>query len=60
MLFAAWWMHYLHSVSATDPAQIPLSVLFLELNCYCVAIVRLHVTAADALVRHGVDRVDFR
>src|SRR5262249_24467017 len=27
----AWWPRYLHSVSAADPAQIPLSLLFLEL-----------------------------
>jgi hypothetical protein len=37
-----------------------LSLLFLELNGYCVNAVRLHVYAADVLVRLGVDRDDFR
>ena len=60
MHFAAWWMHYLHSVSAADPVQVPLSLLFLELSGYCVNAVRLHVYAADVLVRLGVDRDDFR
>jgi len=37
-----------------------LSLLFLELNSYCVSAVRRHVYAADVLVRHGVDREGFR
>jgi hypothetical protein len=32
--FRAWWAHYLHSVSAAGPVQVPLSLLFLELNGY--------------------------
>ena len=46
--------------SAAAPAQIPLSLLFSELIGYCVNAVRLHVTAADVLVSHGVDKGDFR
>ena len=53
-------MHYLHSVSAAEPVQVLLSLLFLELSGYCVNAVRLHVYAADVLVRLGVDRDDFR
>ena len=53
-------MHYLHSVSAADPLQALLSLLFLELIGYCVDAVRLHVYAADVLVRLGVDRDDSR
>ena len=49
-------MHYLHSVSAAGLVQTSLSLLFLELSGYCVNAVRLHVYAADALVRRGVDR----
>ena len=49
-------MHYLHSVSAADPVQAPLSLLFLELSGYYVSAMRLHVYAADVLVRLGVDR----
>ena len=60
MHFPAWWMHYLHSVSAAEPVQVLLSLLFLELSGYCVNAVRLHVYAADVLVRLGVDRDDFR
>ena len=60
MLFPAWWTHYLNSVSAASQVQIPLSLLFLELNSYCVNTVRRHVTAADMLVRRGVDREGFR
>jgi hypothetical protein len=33
-----------------------LSLLFLELIGYSVNAVRLHVNAADVLVRRGVDR----
>ena len=58
--FAAWRMHYLHSVSAAGPAHASLSLLFLELSGYCVSAVRLHVYAVDALVRCGVDRDDSR
>ena len=42
------------------PGTDPLSLLFLELNGYCVNAVRLHVYAADVLVRLGVDKDDFR
>ena len=34
--FSAWWTRYLDSVSAVRLAQIPLSLLFLELSGYCV------------------------
>ena len=47
--------HYLNTVSAADPVQILLSLLFLELSGYWVSAVRLHVNAADVLVRRGVD-----
>ena len=60
MHFPAWWMHYRHSVSAADRVQVPLSLLFLELIGYCLNALRLHVYAADVLVRLGVDRDDFR
>ena len=53
-------MHYLHSVSAAYPVRVPLSLLFLELSGYCVNAVRLHVYAADVLVRLGVHRDDLR
>ena len=32
-----------------------MSLLFLELNSYCVNAVRRHVYAADVLIRRGVD-----
>jgi hypothetical protein len=35
-IFPAWWTRYLDSVSAVRLAQIPLSLLFLELSGYCV------------------------
>ena len=60
LVFPRRWTHYLHSVSAAEPLKIPLSLLFLELSGCNVSAVRLHVTAADALVRPGVDRVGFR
>jgi len=53
-------MHYLNSVFAANPAHIFFSLLFLELSGYCINAVRLHVYAADVLVRCGVDRDDFR
>ncbi len=53
-------MHYLNSVSAASPVRISLLLLFLELNGYYVNAVRLHVYAAEVLVRYGVDRDDFR
>jgi hypothetical protein len=34
-------------------------LLFLELNGYGVNAIRLHVNAADVLVRRGVDRDGF-
>jgi hypothetical protein len=55
VLFPAWWTRYLHSVSAARLAQIPFSLLFLELSGYCVNTVQLHVNAADVLVRRGID-----
>ena len=54
--FAAWRTRYLDSVSAARLAQIPLSLLFLELSGYGVNAVQRHVNAADVLVRRGVDR----
>ena len=54
--FSARWTRYLDSVSAARPVQIPLSLLFLELNGYWVNTVRRHVNAADVLVRRGIDR----
>lgn len=54
--FAALWARYLDSVSAADPVLIPLLLMSLELNGYCVSAVRLHVYAAGVLVRRGVDR----
>ena len=36
--------------------KVPFSLLFLELSGYFVNAVQLHVNAADALVRLGVDR----
>jgi hypothetical protein len=42
------------------PVHTPLSLLFLELNGYCVNAVQLHVNAADLLVRRGMDRGDSR
>jgi len=48
--FPAWWTRYLDSVSAARLAQIPLSLLFLELSGYGVNAVQRHVNAADVLV----------
>jgi hypothetical protein len=58
--FAASWRHYLNNVSAADPMQIPLSLLFFEFSGYCVNAVQLHVNVADVLVRRGVHREGFR
>ena len=58
--FPACWTHYLNSVSAAGPARTSLSLLFLGPSSYSVNAVQLHVNAADALVRHGVDRDDSR
>ncbi len=60
MHFPAWWTHYLNTVSAAGPVRFALSLLFLELISYYLNAVRLHVYAADVLVRCGVDRDDFR
>jgi hypothetical protein len=60
VLFAASWTRYLNSVSAAGPVQIPLPLLFLELSGYCVNAVKLHVYAADVLVRRGVDGDGFK
>jgi hypothetical protein len=56
----AWWAHYLNSVSAEGLVLITFSLLFLELNGYCLNAVWLHVLAADVLVRRGVDMDGFR
>jgi hypothetical protein len=53
----------IHGVAGSDaPTMLehPQALLFLELSDYYVNAVRLHVTAADALVRLGVDRDDVR
>jgi hypothetical protein len=42
-----WWTHYLNTVSAAGPVQMPLSLLLLELSGYYVNTVQLHVNAAD-------------
>ena len=55
MLFPGSWAHYLDSVFAAEPMQIPLSLMSFELSGYYVTAVQLHVSAADALVRRGVD-----
>jgi hypothetical protein len=55
VLFPGSWTHYLDSVFAAEPVQILFSVLFLELSGYYVNAVQLHVNAADALVRRGID-----
>jgi hypothetical protein len=55
VLFAASWKRYLNTVSAAGLLQMPLSLLFLELNNYYVDTVKLHVYAAEVLVRRGVD-----
>ena len=60
MLFAGPWRRYLNTVFAAEPVHSPLSLLFLELTSYCVNAVKLHVYAADVLVRHGVDADGFR
>ena len=56
MLFAGCWTHYLDSVFAACLVQITLSLTLFELNGYYVNAVPLHVHAADALVRPGIDR----
>ena len=58
VLFAGWWTHYLHSVSAAD--SIPLSLILFELSSYDVNTVQLHVHAADVLVRRGIHREGFQ
>ena len=55
VLFPAWWTRYLNSASVAGPVQSRLSPLFLELSGYCVNAARLHVNAADVLVRRGID-----
>jgi hypothetical protein len=57
---AACWTHYLNTVSAAEPEKNPLLLLFLELIGDCVNAARLHVYAADVLVRRGVDSEGFR
>ena len=56
MLFRRLWTRYLDSVFAAEPAQIPSSLLLLELGGYYANAVRSYVYAADVLVRPGVDR----
>ena len=58
--FPTWWTHYLNSVSAAGPVQVPLSLLFLELSGYYVNTVQLHVHAAEVVVRCGIHREGFR
>jgi len=58
--FPARWTRYLNSVSAAGPVQIPFSLPFLERSSYRVNAVQLHVSAADVLVRPGVDGDGFR
>jgi hypothetical protein len=60
MLLAAWRTHYLHTVAAAGPVQIPLSLMLFELSGHQVKARRLHVNAADVLVRRGIDRDGFR
>ena len=60
MLFPAWWAHYLNSVSAAGLVRTSLSLLFFELSDNGVSAVRLHVYAAEVLVRLGVGREDSR
>ena len=60
MHFAAYWTHYLNTVSAAEAEQTPLSLLFLELIGDCMNTMRLHVYAADVLVMRGEDRKGFR
>jgi hypothetical protein len=60
VLLPASQMHYLNNVSAAEPEQTPLSMLFLELSGYYMNAVKLHVNTADVLVRRGVDRDDSR
>jgi len=42
------------------PVRIPSSLMLFELNDYDVNAVQLHVSAADVLVRCGIDRKGFR
>jgi hypothetical protein len=44
MLFPTWWTHYLNSVSAANPVQIPFSLLFLELDGYWMNAAQLQST----------------
>ncbi len=60
MLFRGWWRHYLDCVSAAGMAHVLLSLLLLELDGPYVTVMRLHVNAADVLVRPGVNRDDSR
>ena len=60
MLFAASWRRYLNTVSAAEAVQTPLLLLLFEFSGYCVNAVKLHVYAADALVRRGVGGDGFR
>lgn len=55
VLFPGSWTHYLDRAFAAEAAQIPSSLLLLELGGYYVNTVQLHVNATDALVRRGVD-----
>ena len=60
MHLPARWARYLNSVYAASLAHTSLSMPLLELSGYGLSVVRLHVYAADVLVRCGVDRDDFR
>ena len=48
------------TVGTGCPVQNLLSLLFFEFSGYYVSAVRLHIYAADVLVRRGVDREGFR
>ena len=50
-------MHYLNTVSAARLVQI---VAVFDFSSDCVNAVKLHIYAADVLVRHGEDRDGFR
>jgi hypothetical protein len=58
--FCSAGTRYLNTVSAADPVQIPLSLMLFELSGYDVNAVQVHVSAADVLVRCGIDREGFR
>jgi hypothetical protein len=60
VLLAGWWTHYLNDVSAAEPVRIAFSLMLFELSSYYLDPVRLHVNAADVLVRRGIHGEGFR